>query len=72
MLFLTIPLPKFTIEEIENLVKEVAVLSTLDHPSLLKFIGYNLVNFKREPKPTIITESVLKQTLEGIIEMNRK
>lgn len=68
----TIPLPNFTSEEIENLVKEVAVLSTLDHPSLLKFIGYSSVNFKREPKPTIITESVLKQTLEGIIEMNRK
>ncbi|KAK8870875.1 hypothetical protein M9Y10_008773 [Tritrichomonas musculus] len=67
-----IPLSNFTVKEMQSLINEVAVLSTLDHPSLLKFIGYSSVNFKKEPKPVIITEPILKQTLENIIEMNRK
>ncbi|KAK8887864.1 hypothetical protein M9Y10_038923 [Tritrichomonas musculus] len=62
----------FSKEEIENIKKEVEILSTLNHPTLLKFIGYSPTNFLKEQKPVVITEKFLKQTLEDIIELKRK
>lgn len=67
----TIPILNYTKDEIQHLIEEVEILSRLSHPSLLKFIGYSSINFKKVQKPVIITEYAFKQTLEDIIKMKR-
>ena len=59
-------------DKIANLEREVNIISKLDHPSILKFIGFNTYNFKHKKKPTIITEYVTNGSLDKIIEMERK
>lgn len=61
-------------EEIEddmiiNLAREVNILSKLDHPSILSFIGYSPKNFKNKPHPVIVTEFSSGGTLEDAIEL---
>ena len=58
-------------EEIENLKKDVNILSSMNHPYILKFIGYSSVNFDNIHKPVIITEYVSNKTLGDFIEMER-
>lgn len=54
---------------INNISKEISILSQLDNPSILKFIGYSQNNFKNKPKPTIITEFSKNQSLDEIINL---
>ena len=51
------------------LFREVNLLSLLNHPSIIKFIGYSQVNFEKCPHPTIITEFATNGSLRDIIEM---
>ena len=42
--------------QITNLYRELSIYPTLNHPSIVKFIGYSPVNFSSDPNPVIITE----------------
>ncbi|KAK8860760.1 hypothetical protein M9Y10_012426 [Tritrichomonas musculus] len=58
-------------EEAENLSNELKVISQLNHPSLLKFVGFSLTDFKKERKPVIVTELVSNGSLEQILELEK-
>ncbi|KAK8892970.1 hypothetical protein M9Y10_030224 [Tritrichomonas musculus] len=56
-------------EETLLLFREVNLMSILNHPSILKFIGYYPTDFEDDPSPTIITELSTNGSLHDIIEM---
>lgn len=49
-----------------NLVREINIISKLNHPSIVKFIGFNPYNFEKCLNPIIITEFVQKGSLAEI------
>ena len=51
-----------------NVFSEVNIMQKLNHPSILKFIGYSPVNFKNDKDPTIITEYAENGSLQNIID----
>ena len=55
-----------------NLTREISILSQLNHPSIMKFIGYSPINFRKVSKPVIITELLSNGSLEEVIELERK
>lgn len=59
-------------EEKRDLFREVNILSKINHPSIMKFIGFSSINFLNEPKPVIITELVNNGSLFDIINLERK
>lgn len=59
-------------QENENLIREVNVLSQIDHPTIQKFIGYSFVNFHNKRKPMIIKECSPKLTLKDFLKNERK
>ena len=44
-------------------------MSLLNHPCVLKFVGYYSTNFDEEPLPTIITELATNGSLKDIIHL---
>lgn len=46
-------------------------MSLLNHPSILKFIGYSQTDFDGDPTPTIITEYATNGSLYEILEMEK-
>ncbi|KAK8880831.1 spindle assembly checkpoint kinase [Tritrichomonas musculus] len=38
----------------KSFIQEVEILSSLDHPGVVKFIGYSPINFKKKLKPSIV------------------
>lgn len=44
-------------------------MSILDHPTILKFIGYSQYDFEGNPRPTIVTEFANNGSLYNIIQM---
>ena len=59
-------------EDLLNLIREVDIISKLNHPLVLKFIYFSPINFKKKNKPVIITEYASKGTLEDLISKERK
>ena len=57
---------------IRNLVREVNILSKLNHPSILSFVCFSLKNFNDEPYPVIITDYLPKGTLNDLIKLERQ
>ncbi|KAK8840978.1 Ras- protein Rab-10 [Tritrichomonas musculus] len=55
-----------------NLSREVNINASLDHPAVLKFIGYSPNNFENQPFPVIISEYATNGTLSRIIDLERK
>lgn len=55
-----------------NIKREVNMNAQLNHPCILKFIGYSPTNFTEEPNPVIITELALNDTLEKCIQLERQ
>lgn len=55
-----------------DLTREINNLAAIDHPSILKFIGYSPVNFYGEPKPVIITEFLPNNSLHRVLDDERK
>ena len=51
-----------------SLFHEVNLMPLLNHPSILKFIGYCPNNFDDDPCPTIITELSINRSLRNIID----
>ena len=59
-------------QELHNLLREVNINSKINHPSILKFIGFSRFDFNHEPKPVIITEYCKNESLSQIIDLERK
>ena len=55
-----------------DISREVSILSQLNHPSVLKFIYFSPTNFKKKPKPVIITEYASNGTLEDFINEKKQ
>ena len=51
----------------ERLLREVIILKSLKHNSILSFKGFNLYDFDRRPQPTIITEYMRNGSLEDLL-----
>lgn len=51
-----------------DILREVSILSKLNHPSVLKFILYSPINFKNKNKPVIITDYASNGSLSQYIE----
>ena len=62
---------QISITEIDKLKKELNDIYKLKHPCLLKFYGYSLIDFKKQPKPVIITEYFSNGSLSNILELER-
>lgn len=58
-------------KEMLDLSREVNIISKLEHPSILKFIGYSPVDFNNKSKPVIITELSTNGSLEQILDLER-
>ena len=56
---------------VTNLQREININAQLNHPSILKFIGYSPVNFEGKPNPVIITEYSQNGALSSIIKLER-
>lgn len=48
------------------------IISTLNHQSIMKFIGYSPIDFRGKARPTIITELLLDLSLKDVIYYERK
>lgn len=53
------------------LFREVNLMSLLNYPSILKFIGYCQTNFDNDPCPTIVSEFATNGSLRGVIDMEK-
>lgn len=61
------PLDSTSNSIIRNLTREINIVAKLNHPSVLKFIGYSPLDFKKESFPTIITEYACNGSLNKVI-----
>lgn len=59
-------------EESILLFREVNLLASLNHPAIIKFIGFNLVSFKNMPNPIIITEFAKNESLRRVINLENQ
>lgn len=56
----------------ENSFRQYRIISTLNHPSIIKYIGYSPVDFKNKPKSTIISEYYSNGSLDSLLDLDRK
>lgn len=54
-------------DQFNEIKNELQILYKLNHPSIIKFIGYSMKNFENQPKPTIIMEICQNGSLRDII-----
>ena len=54
-----------------NLSREVGILSTLNHPSVMRFFGYSSTDFIDLCRPVIVTEIITNGRLANILEIER-
>ena len=52
--------------ELDKLMQDLNDIMKLNHPSLLKFIGYSPTDFNKRSKPVIVTEYSLNGSLKNI------
>ena len=57
-------------QQITNIEREVNIMAQLNHPSILKFIGFNRRDLNNKSKPVIITEYCPNGTLKDILLAN--
>ncbi|KAK8883557.1 Serine/threonine-protein kinase tousled-like 2 [Tritrichomonas musculus] len=57
--------------ETRSLFREVNLMSLLNHPTIIKLIGYSPNDFDGDPFPTIITEYASSGSLRNLIEMEK-
>ena len=55
----------------ENFLKEVNILSQLNHPSIMKFIGFSPIDFDSNQNPVIVTEFLSNRSLEDLLDVER-
>ena len=61
-----------TDEDVINISREINIISKLNFQSVLKFKGFNSFDFKKRPRPTIITEFITNHSLKESLENERK
>lgn len=49
------------------LFKEIITCSKIKHPAVLSLIGFNLMDFKDRPRPTLLTEYISNGSLQKLI-----
>ena len=59
-------------DESVNLRREVTILQKLNHPSIVKYIGYSPLSFDKSASPVIVTELASNRSLEEILNLDRK
>lgn len=59
-------------DQMARLRREINILYQSNHPSILKFIGYNPYDFSSKPYPVIITEYLQNNSLDDVIELERQ
>ena len=64
-------LDEFDDDMIINISREINIISKLNHPSILKFIGFILYDFKNKSRPVIITEYASKGALSEYIQESK-
>lgn len=52
----------------KNILSEINIMMSFNHPSILKFVGYSPVDFENAPKPTIVTEFSSNGSLQNVID----
>ena len=62
---------ELTNEKLQDLSREVNIISKLNHPAVLKFICYSPVNFQKKPKSVIVTEYAPNGSLDELIKKSR-
>ena len=55
-----------------DIIREVNIISKFNHSSILKFKGYSPVDFKKNPRPVILTEYASNGSLENLIQYEKK
>ena len=55
-------------DNVVNFIREVTILYKMKHPSIMKFIGYCQLNFKRSMKSVVVTELIRNGSLDKLIE----
>lgn len=55
-------------DDILNIVREVNILCKLNHPSIIKFIGFSPQDFEGNSKPVLITEYIPNGSLSKLIK----
>ena len=61
-----------SIDAIQDISREVAIISNFNHPSVLKFILYSQYDFKQKKQPVIITEYASNGSLRELIEREKQ
>ena len=59
-------------DELVQLSREMSFLSQLEHPSIIKFIGYSPTDFSNEQHSVLVTEIYGDCTLSDILDQERK
>lgn len=65
------PISEYLSEDLKNIRREISNMCRLNHPAILKMIGFSLKSFNNEDKPTIITEFLSNGSLYDIIQAER-
>lgn len=52
--------------------KEIIACSKIKHPAVLSLIGFNLMDFKNRPRPTLLTEYISNGSLQKLIDNESK
>ena len=58
-------------KDLTKFSNELETILKLNHPSLLKFIGYSPIDFKNNRKPVIVTEYSSNGSLYDILQIER-
>ena len=56
---------------VRNMIREVDIISRLNHPSIVQFIGFSQTDFNGSPRPVIITD-LLNNSLSHFIDRERR
>lgn len=59
-------------QKIINLLREINICSVIDHPAILKYIGYSPIDFDYEEYPVILMEYIKNGSLYNIIKLERQ
>ena len=59
-------------DESVNLRCEATILQKLNHPSIVKHIGYSPLSFDKSASPVIVTELAANRSLEEILNLDKK
>lgn len=52
--------------------KEIIACSKIKHPTVLSLVGFNLMDFKNRPRPTLLTEYISNGSLQKLIDNEPK